>query len=73
MNDEHVEQWLAVPDRPSGNGGPTERRVKRSRGRNPRERWLATRLRRAKQKLRAQEELIEELRARVAELEAKRR
>jgi DNA uptake protein ComE-like DNA-binding protein len=49
---------------------PRPARARPDRGRNPRERWIASRLRRAKERLRAQEEEIEGLKARVAELEA---
>jgi DNA uptake protein ComE-like DNA-binding protein len=49
---------------------PRPLRARRDRGRTPRERWIASRLRRAKEKLRAQEAVIEELTARVADLEA---
>jgi hypothetical protein len=48
---------------------PRPLRARRDRGRTPRERWIASRLRRAKEKLRAQEAVIEELTARVADLE----
>jgi DNA uptake protein ComE-like DNA-binding protein len=49
---------------------PRPLRARRDRGGNPRERWLASRLGRANEKLRAQDEVIEELKARVTSLEA---
>jgi DNA uptake protein ComE-like DNA-binding protein len=54
----------------SDGSAPRPLRARRDRGRTPRERWIASRLRRAKEKLRAREAVIEELTARVADLEA---
>jgi DNA uptake protein ComE-like DNA-binding protein len=62
-DDEAAESSIDEPE-------PRPLSARRDRGRSPRERWQASRLRRAKEKLRAQDEVIEELRAQVAFLES---
>jgi hypothetical protein len=63
-----VDQWL-VDMASAREAQPRPLRDRHDRGRNPRERWLASRLRRAREKLHAQDALIEELRERVVDLE----
>jgi DNA uptake protein ComE-like DNA-binding protein len=62
-DDEEADSSIDEPE-------PRPLSARRDRGRSPRERWQASRLRRAKEKLRAQDEVIEELRAQVAFLES---